>query len=130
MQILNLDKENRYSHDRIQQEVFNHCFNRYPETRGCMWHTPNEYTPHAKETKAETMKRLSERKRIGVLKGVLDLCLYWKGTLYILDVKIGTDTLSDAQLSFIRAIVAQGGQFYEINSVEHGKEIIDFIMKK
>lgn len=121
---------NSYSHDRIQQEIFNYAWNKYPQTRMCMWHTPNEYTPHAKETQQETLKRLSERKRIGVVKGVLDLSFYWRGILYILDVKIGTDSLSDSQLSYIAAIVAQGGIFYEINSVEHGKSIIDEIMLK
>ncbi len=123
-----MQTSNSYSHDRIQQEVFNYAWNKYPETRMCMWHTPNEYTPHAKETQAETLKRLSERKRIGVVKGVLDLAFYWCGVLYILDVKIGTDTLSEAQLSFISAIISQGGKFYEINSVDHGKSIVDEII--
>lgn len=70
---------------------------------------------------------LSQRKAIGVLPGVTDLVFYWKGILYMFDIKIGNDTLSEEQLSFIAANIEQGGQFFEINSLEEGKSIIDSI---
>lgn len=78
-------------------------------------------------TQKEHIILLAQRKAIGVLAGVTDLIFYWKGVLYMFDIKIGNDTLSAEQLSFIAANIEQGGQFFEINSLEQGKEIIDAI---
>lgn len=78
-------------------------------------------------TQKEHIIILSQRKAIGVLPGVTDLILYWKGVLYMFDIKVGKDSLSKEQLSFIAANIEQGGQFFEINSLEEGKRIIDEI---
>lgn len=141
-------------HDRIQQEIYLHLWNNYPQSRRCFWHTANEFVPDtyiqdrirqvlaSKQTKMPKwlweiisdwhrrfIIKLSMRKAVGVLPGVTDLVFYWKGTLYMFDIKIGSDKLSDAQQKFITANEAQGGKFFEINSVEKGKEIIDNIFK-
>lgn len=142
-------KDHLQKHDRIQQEIFVYLWNRYPEMRYTMWHTPNEFKQDFKfileyffsfvKNKVEVDKLESKlkhramlaavrRKNIGVLSGVTDLVFYRKGVLYIFDVKVGKDTLSDSQKEFIKAIVKQGGQFYEINSVEEGISIIERIM--
>lgn len=141
------------SHDKIQQEIFIYLWNTYPETRRTFWHTPNEISQdYYLEMKikemylnqkrsvpavmlqlfAECKKRfvmlLSRRSSIGVLPGVTDLVWYWKGTLYAFDIKIGSDKISEAQHKFINAIEKQGGKFFEINSIEQAKQIIDDII--
>lgn len=137
-------------HDAIQQKVFEYLWNNYPESRRCFWHTPNELTPdnYVQQAIAATKKscpswiicilkewqkrfliKLSKRKSIGVLAGVTDLVFYWKGVLYMFDIKIGSDTLSDAQKAFILANKAQGGMFFEISSVDQGIDIINSIFE-
>lgn len=115
------------SHDRIQQEIYQYCWNTYPQSRRTMWHTPNEFHRPKGMTHKEHMIILAQRNAIGVLPGVTDLVLYHQGTIYMFDIKIGSDSLSQNQQDFIKAMEAQGGQFYEINSLEQGKSIIDSI---
>src|SRR5690606_20920620 len=115
------------SHDRIQQELFMHCWNKYPQSRRCMWHTANEFPIQKGMSRKEHMIILSQRKAIGVLPGVTDLVMYQRGVLYMFDIKVGNDTLSPEQLSFIQANIEQGGQFFEVNTLEEGKSIIDSI---
>lgn len=143
------NKDNLQKHDRIQQEIFVYLWNRYPEVRFCMWHTPNEFKQDfafileyffsfvknkvevdklESKLKHRAMIAAVKRKSIGVLSGVTDLVFYYKSVLYIFDVKVGKDKLSDNQKEFIKAIEKQGGKFYEINSIEEGKSIIEGIM--
>lgn len=142
-------KEHTLKHDRIQQELFVYLWNKHPDLRYTMWHTPNEfkqdfyfileYFHSFVKNKVETDKLEAKlkhramiagvkRKSIGVISGVLDLVFYYKSKLHILDVKVGNDRLSDSQKEFIKAIENQGGQFYEINSIEQGIEIIERII--
>ena len=141
------------THDGIQQKVYEYIWNNYPQARRCFWHTPNELTPDTfvqMAVKGELARdpkkflpqwiknilfswqqnfviKLSKRKSIGVLAGVTDLVLYWKGTLYMMDIKIGRDCLSEAQQKFIAANIQQGGVFKEIGSVEEGIIFVDSI---
>ncbi len=112
------------SHDRLQSECWQYLWNMYPQTRKLCWHTPNEQRPYPGETKKEYIIRLSQAKAIGVVKGVVDLVFYWKGVLHIFDIKIGNDSLSEDQKLFIKAVVAQGGVFYEIRTLEQFIKII------
>ena len=143
------EKQQKYTHDRLQQEVWMHIYNTYPETRGNFWHTPNEFIPDMfiqKECKRicgdklpsfllgifkmyekHFVSQLSKRKAIGVLAGVTDITGYWKGVLLMMDIKLPGDTLSDAQLRFIKANELQGGKFIEINTLDQAKaDISDF----
>ena len=115
------------SHDRIQQELFMYSWNRYPQSRRCMWHTANEFPIQKGMSRKEHMIILSQRKAIGVLPGVTDLVMYQRGVLYMFDIKVGNDCLSQDQLSFIQANIEQGGQFFEVNTLDQGRKIIDEI---
>lgn len=134
-----------YTHDRLQQEVYQHIYNTYPQTRGNCWHTPNEFIPDTfiqqqckricgdklpsflitifELHKKHFVSSLSKRKSIGVLAGVTDLVLYYKGCLLMMDIKLPGDSLSDRQIAFIEANVKQGGRFIEINTL--AQAIID-----
>lgn len=115
------------THNQLQQKCWQHLWNEYPASRYLCWHTKNEDIPHKNETKNEYVIRRSQDKAIGLLPGVWDLVLYFKGVLHIFDIKVGKDKLSEKQLRFEDAIINQGGISYEINTfdtfVEHCKTI-------
>lgn len=135
-------------HDKIQQNVITHMWNNHPNTRRCIWHTPNEFKNDnhwllaelkglltkgqieqlASKMKFRAMTAGARRKSIGVLRGVVDILFYWKGTLHMLDVKVGTDKLSEDQKKFIEAIEKEGGKFYEVESTEQAIEILEGII--
>lgn len=136
------------THDQIQAELFQYIWNNYPQARRCFWHTPNEslkstFIQQECERVCATLPgwlrsifvayekqfliNLSKRKAVGVLSGVTDLVLYWGRVMYMFDIKIGLDRLSESQKKFIEANELQGGKFYEINSFKQGKEIIEGI---
>jgi hypothetical protein len=117
------------THDQLQKSCFDFLWNYYPETRRCCWHTPNEQRPFPGESKKAHMIRLTQAKSIGVLKGVVDLVLYFKGVLYLFDIKVGNDRLSEDQLKFIAAIEAQGGKFFEVNDFESFKKFCELNIK-
>lgn len=115
--------EQLYGHDRIQQECWMHLWNMYPQTRRLMWHTPNELRKHKGESEREFIIRLGQSKASGVMKGIWDLVFYWKGVLYIFDIKIGKDRLSDEQKDFRDKVEAQGGKSFVIDTVQQFKDI-------
>lgn len=137
------EKTVKMTHDRLQQEIIQYIYNKYPQTRGNFWHTPNEFIPDTfiqreckmicgdkipiflvnvfKLAEKHFVSSLSKRKSIGVLAGVTDITGYWRGVLLMMDIKLPGDTLSDAQLRFIKANELQGGKFIEINTLEQGK---------
>lgn len=119
-----------WSHDRLQQECFQFLWNNYPQIRRTFFHSPNEFPRQRGMTQREHTIILSQRKAIGVLSGVIDLVWYYKGVLYMFDIKLGKDSLSDAQKDFISAMVAQGGVFQEISSLDQFKSIVNSIMQE
>lgn len=122
------------THNQLQAYCWKHLWNTYPEARYCCWHTKNEDIPYKGETKDSYVKRRSQDKAIGLLPGVWDLVLYQKGILYIFDVKIGKDKLSEKQQRFEKAILEQGGVSLEIRNlddfVEHCKIIFNGARKE
>lgn len=102
--------DDRISHNRLQQECWQHLWNVYPQSRYACWHTKNEDIPYPNETKQSYIIRRSRDKAVGLLPGVWDLVLYWKGVLYLFDIKMGKDTLSDAQIRFRDKVLENGGQ--------------------
>jgi hypothetical protein len=118
-----------YSHDRLQSECGKYLWNQYPQTRKTFFHPANEAKREKGETKHEYIIRLSQRKAIWVLPGATDLIWYWKGILYMFDIKIGRDRLSVEQKDFIAAMQMQGGKFYEFDTLQQFKDIVDGILK-
>lgn len=119
--------QEKITHDRLQQDCVTWLWNTYPETRRNCWHSPNEFPPEKGESvkSISYIKKQSHRKAIGVLKGVTDLVFYFGGILYMFDIKMPGDRLSEDQLSFIEANVKQGGLFFEINNFEQFCTIIN-----
>jgi hypothetical protein len=57
------------------------------------------------------MIRVQQSRAIGMLPGVLDFIIFYRGRLFITDAKIPPDRLSEAQEKFIEVITSNGGIF-------------------
>lgn len=106
------------THNQLQQKCWMYLWNTYPESRYLAWHTKNEDIPNKSETKKEYIVRRSQDKAVGLLPGVWDLVLYWKGVLFIFDIKVGKDKLSEQQIRFRDQVISQGGQAFVIETLE------------
>lgn len=107
--------------DQLQAEFFRHVWNRYPELRRCMWAVPNG----GFRNKMEAIKL----KATGTLAGVWDLHLFYKGKFFIIETKVGKNTLSAAQKRWRDAMVLQGAVPYVYYTLEEGITIIKNILK-
>ena len=112
------------THNQLQQKCWQLLWNEFPQSRYCAWHTKNEDIPHKGETKKDYIIRRSQDKAIGLLAGVWDIVFYWKGVLYIFDIKVGKDKLSEKQLRFEDCIIQQGGKSYEVNDREGFHQVL------
>jgi len=111
-------------HDRLQFECHAWLWNTYPETRYLAHANFNTLSSQDKNA-IGTMARL---KSIGLVAGVLDYEFYWKGKLYVFDMKVGRDKLSQKQKNFIAKIQEHGGEGFEIRSLEEFQAIIDRVI--
>ena len=117
----------KYTHDRLQYECFNWMWNEHPELRQLFFGTFNDIKQVEKITGNLKDKRriiLSHMKSLGMVKGVLDFIFYYKKVLHVIDFKVGTDSLSKEQKTFIEQIEDQGGKGYEVRSLDEFKKII------
>ena len=104
-------------HEKLQAACFTWLWNEYPDTRYLCHCNINSHP-------AWKAREISQLKPTGLVKGVLDLEFYFKGVLYVFDIKVGNDRLKKEQKEFIAAIEAQGGKGFEIRSLEQFQEII------
>lgn len=106
---------NDITHDRLQGDCFQWFHNSYPELRKLLWMNFNN--PKNKIQGAHL-------KAIGLVKGVHDLLFYYQGKLVGFEIKVDRDKLSDDQRKFGAQIESQGGQWYEIRSLEQFQQIV------
>jgi hypothetical protein len=110
-----------FSSDRLQQECFRYTWNKYPETRGLVWHTPNGGKRNAMEA--------AKFKAMGVIAGIPDLLCLWKGKLYAFEIKVDGDRQSEAQKEVEAKLQANGADCYIIkNTPDEFVRVFDEIM--
>ncbi len=74
------------SEDQLQSQLWLHCWNNYPHARHHMWAVCNGLPlPVILANRA---------KSTGLLSGVWDLHIFWKGTFHIIETKIGNNGLT------------------------------------
>lgn len=118
-QVFNPDKV--YTHeDVLQSDCWQWLWINYPLTRRTCWHVPNGG--------ARTKVQAAQFTGMGVIAGVSDMHFYWQSRFYIIELKVGTNYITDAQEKFIRANVAQGAIFYECRTLRKWQEIITNIL--
>lgn len=84
---------------QIQADAFQRVWNDFPETRYKIWHVPNG----GKRTMTEAL----QLKASGVVAGVSDIHMAWKGRLYIWEFKDDKGSLSKEQKRFIEAMAEE-----------------------
>lgn len=112
---------------QLQAQCFQWLWNTYPETRLLCWHVTNEMKPWPGETEQEFLmrtqgyqpqnfsifgykgessahfsRRIAQAKAAGLVPGVWDLHFLWKGTLHLIELKVGDNRLSNEQMAFAR----------------------------
>jgi hypothetical protein len=105
---------------QIQAECFQYAWNHYPLTRRCLFHVPNG----GSRNKIEGM----QLKASGVVPGVPDLVLLWKGRAYGFELKTPTGKVSEAQEAVHFAWKGQGVQVEVVRSVDQFKNILSKIL--
>lgn len=121
---------NLITHDRLLQDCFWWAWNKYPVTRGLLFHVHNEAKPQPGESKRNFTFRLKYMKSIGVIPGVFDFLFWWKARLYPLDAKLPGDRLSGAQIEWMNIAGHHGAECYTFDSLEAFKTIFEKIMKE
>lgn len=107
--------------DQLQEKCFQWAWNTYPQTRRLLWAVPNGGSRHLYEAQ--------KFKATGVIAGVHDLHLLWNHQFYTFELKVGTNTMSEAQILYARAIEQQGGVWYEIRNLETFKTIFSNLVE-
>lgn len=111
---------------QIQAEIFQYCWNMLPETQFCLYHVKNEID--TKYNKASAIM-LKQQVASGLIAGIQDLHLLWKGNSYRFEVKTETGQLSLAQKLIHAVHAGQGFNTYLIRYPAIGKELITTIVK-
>lgn len=113
---------------QLQAQCYQWAFGTYPQIRGLLWHVANEMKPHPKETIEEFRIRINKAKAAGLVKGVSDLHMFYKG-FHVFELKVDYNKLSTEQVEFGRKITEQGGHFYEIRNIQTFQNIIRTIVE-
>lgn len=109
-------ENSQLSESKIQQDAIMHIWNKFPETRLCLFHIPNGMFSNAREG--------AKFKAQGVIAGVPDLVFVWAGKTHYIEVKTANGRLSPGQIELHKKWAEQGVQ---VNVMRTSKEIIDFI---
>jgi hypothetical protein len=107
---------------QIQSACYQWLWNTYPTTRRCFFHVPNGGTRNRIEA--------NQLKASGVVAGIPDCVLVWKGSAYGFEFKTATGQLSPAQKEVHYAWKGQGVQVEVIRSFEQFREVIDGIINR
>lgn len=101
--------------DQFQAELFEWFWNTLPEARRCLWAVPNGGWRHAGQLKL--------LQATGVVAGVWDLHLFWRGQFYIFELKVGDNKLQPDQRKWGALMLEQGAECYEIHEAHSGRDI-------
>jgi penicillin-binding protein-related factor A (putative recombinase) len=108
------------THNQLQAACHLWLWNTYPDLRYLAHANINNLTTETPDARIQ----MSKLKAIGLVKGVFDYELYYRGVLYAFDFKIGSDRLHPDQLAYQNQIERQGGKCFEIRNFEDFKKII------
>lgn len=72
-------------------------------------------TDHAGKRSPVAGMRMKQR---GIIPGISDMFIFWRGTLVALELKAGRNAATEAQDVFGSTIMDNGGHYYVVNSLE------------
>ena len=104
------------SESKIQQVAIMEIWNKFPQTRLCLFHVPNGMFSNAREG--------AKFKAQGVISGVPDLVFVWNGKTHYIEVKCEKGKLSENQKALHQKWSEQG---VSVNVMRTSEEIIRFV---
>lgn len=110
-----------YSEIKIQATGCQFIWNKYPETRYCLYHVANE----AQRSPVEW----GMLKAAGFINGIQDLHFDWSGKSYRIEMKTETGVISDDQKVVHAAHMSQGFKTYVFRTAENLITFIGDIVK-
>lgn len=108
--------------DILQADCFQWSWNERPQTRRCIWHVPNGGD--------RRIVQAIQFQAMGVVPGVCDMHFFWQSRLYIIELKVMANLITEAQKQYIDCMTQQGAIFYECRSLEKWQEVIDRILQQ
>ena len=115
----------KLSHNQLQSASHLWLWNNYPSLRYLSHANINNLTTETPDARIQ----MAKLKAIGLVRGVWDYELYYRGVLYAFEFKVGYDHLSPEQIEYQRMIEVNGGKCYEVRSLEIFKEIVGGIVR-
>jgi len=109
------------SEAQIQSKCVAWLWNTFPETRGLFFAVQNN---------SEHAVRALQRKAMGLIPGVSDTILLWKGKAYLIEFKTQTGTQSAAQKSWQKKVTDEGFEYYLVRSFDEFKFVIFEILDR
>lgn len=108
------------SEDRLQQEIYLWFHNDYPQYRGLLFHVPNGGLRSGREAK--------KLKSMGVVPGVADLLLMFRGATYCIELKTLTGTQSPNQKKWQALVESHGFDYYIVRTLSEAQKLIEIII--
>lgn len=105
---------------QIQAAAFQWAWNTYPHTRRLLFHVPNG--GYRSKVEAANMKAS------GVVPGIPDMLLLWKGRAHAFEFKTTSGRASPEQVKVHHAWIDQNIPVYVVRSVEDFKQIFKSII--
>ena len=105
--------------DQLQAKCIQYAWNEHPETRGLIYANYNnpKNAAHGAHLKA-----------IGLLPGVADITILWKGKTYFVELKTETGKQSKAQIKWQETITENGFEYNLIRTVETWQKLLKRII--
>ena len=97
------------SESKIQAEIIKHARNVLKVPKGCLFSIPNEG-----KRSGQFASRLKAQ---GMVSGVPDLCLVWRGRVVFIEVKAPGGKLSTSQLNVIGNLKCEGADVRLVKSL-------------
>lgn len=124
-------------HDKLQSEAHIYLWNNFPHLRQLFHSNFNDIKVVESVLRATTGQSIgsaraiiiSKLKALGLVTGVFDHELLYRGQLYFFDTKILPDTLSPEQITFKKVNENHGAKCFTYSTIEEFKEIIQKILR-
>lgn len=107
------------SESQIQASCVIWMWNTRTDTRGLFFSVTNN---------SENIGRAMQRKAVGLVSGVSDCLLIWRGSVYCFEFKTESGRQSPAQIEWMQKVNRHGINYYLVRSLEQFKQIIGEIL--
>lgn len=114
--------------DQLQAQCFQWAWNNLPETRRLLFHVPNELERLPGEAQGSHIRRIMALRAKGVVKGVHDNIFIWKGQVYTIELKVGSNDLSPEQKVWGSTVELHGAKTFKAKTLEQFQSIIKTII--